>query len=58
MNNLVIFTDLHMWSMAANKGGRAFITTVESYIRDGWALTIVTTGGGGGVQSLSRFRLL
>lgn len=35
-----------MWSMAANKGGRAFITTVESYIRDGWALTIVTTGGG------------
>lgn len=35
-----------MWSMAANKGGRAFITTVESYIREGWALTIITTGGG------------
>ena len=43
---VLFVTNLHMWSMAANKGGRAFITTVESYINAGWSVFIVSTGGG------------
>lgn len=35
-----------MWSMAANKGGLAFITTVENYLNAGWSLSIISTGGG------------
>ena len=46
MKKLIIITDLHMWSMEANKGGRAFITTVEAYLKEGWDLTIISTGGG------------
>lgn len=44
--NILFITNLHMWSMAQNKGGRAFITTIESYINAGWHLAIVSTGGG------------
>ena len=43
---VLFVTNLHMWSMAANKGGRAFITTVESYINASWSVFIVSTGGG------------
>lgn len=43
--NIIFITNLHLWSLDKGKGGRAFITTVESYINEGWNIWFVSTGG-------------
>ena len=43
--NIIFVTNLHLWSLEKGKGGRAFITTVESYLSESWNIWFVSTGG-------------
>jgi glycosyltransferase involved in cell wall biosynthesis len=44
--NIIFITNLHLWSLDANKGGKAFYLTVKGYLKSNWNLIIVSTGGG------------
>lgn len=44
--NILFITNLHLWSLEKEKGGRAFINTVEGYKNAGWAIWFISTGGG------------
>src|SRR5690606_36158832 len=44
--NILFITNLHLWSLDKGKGGKAFISTVEGYINEGWNIWFVSTGGG------------
>lgn len=44
--NILIVTNLHVWSLDAGKGGKAFFHTVSGYIDKGWNVYLISTGGG------------
>lgn len=44
--NIIFLTNLHLWSLDKGKGGRAFISTVDGYLNNGWNVWFVSTGGG------------
>lgn len=44
--NILFITNLHLWSLEKGKGGRAFINTVEGYLKADWNVWFITTGGG------------
>ncbi|WP_339606814.1 glycosyltransferase family 4 protein [uncultured Roseivirga sp.] len=44
--NIIFITNLHLWSLDKGKGGKAFFYTVQGYIRTGWKIWMVSTGGG------------
>lgn len=44
--HIIFFTNIELWSIAENKGGRAQISTIEAYINSGWDVYIVSTAGG------------
>jgi glycosyltransferase involved in cell wall biosynthesis len=43
--NILFITNLHLWSLEAGKGGKAFYHTVSTYINGGWNVHLVSTGG-------------
>lgn len=47
MNNrrIIIATNLPVWSMDKNSGGRALYSTIMGYINSKWDVTLITTGG-------------
>ncbi len=44
--NIVFFTNIELWSIVENKGGKAQISTIESYIYNGWNVFLISTAGG------------
>lgn len=44
-NNILFITNLHLWSLEAGKGGKAFYHTVSAYIKKGWNVFLISTGG-------------
>jgi glycosyltransferase involved in cell wall biosynthesis len=44
--NIIFITNLHLWSLETNKGGKAFYSTVNGYINSCWNVVIISTGGG------------
>lgn len=42
---IIFLTNLPLWSMERNKGGRAFSSTFYGYINAGWDVWLVTTDG-------------
>jgi len=43
--NILFITNLHLWSLEAGKGGKAFYHTVSAYINEGWNVYLISTGG-------------
>lgn len=43
--NILFITNLHLWSLEAGKGGKAFHHTVSAYINGGWNVYLISTGG-------------
>lgn len=43
--NIIFITNLHLWSLDAGKGGKAFYHTVNGYIDAGWNVVLISTGG-------------
>lgn len=44
--NIIFLTNIHLWSLGAGKGGKAFYHTIQGYINGGWNVTLISTGGG------------
>lgn len=44
--NIIFVTNLHLWSLEKNKGGKAFYSTVQGYINANWNVILISTGGG------------
>jgi glycosyltransferase involved in cell wall biosynthesis len=44
--NIIFVTNLHLWSLEKNKGGKAFYSTVQGYIKANWNVILISTGGG------------
>lgn len=43
--NILFITNLHLWSLEAGKGGKAFYHTISAYINRGWNVYLISTGG-------------
>lgn len=44
-NTIVFFSNLELWSISENQGGRAQISTIRKYISSGWNVYYVSTTG-------------
>lgn len=56
--NIIFVTNLHLWSLENGKGGRAFYNTIDGYIKDGWNIWLITTGGGVPKDILHKINLI
>lgn len=45
MKKIILFTNLPVWSIGANKGGRALYSTIDGYINASWEVWFISTGG-------------
>lgn len=44
-NTIVFFSNVELWSISENQGGRAQISTIRKYISSGWRVIYISTTG-------------